>query len=249
MGWTTPKSFAMKKSLTNLLLVLFVSIAFNLGAENSQENIHTRFLFGHVIRNGIKGEKIKLALAFEKEGEKTTDYFAYTVKIDTGAEVIEENAETSDIDIVIQLYGDEVYEFHRYKDGWSKIIKSGKLFLAQNPYPTTYNKLLSKAAEAAKDYVADEMKKQADSQAEKEQIKQGAKEADWKIYYDEYLVKEGNGGEWKIITRDNSENWATNLLKNCSAYKKADSKKQKQLTDKKMEYIHNTVNFYNNKCK
>lgn len=243
----------MKKPMILMASAMYFLIALSVSASNpnpkqQEENVHKRFLFGHIVKNGIKSEKTKVALIFEKEGERSTDYFAYQVQYESGAEVITEDAATSDIDVVIQLLGDETYEFHRYENGWTKILRSGKIYLAQNPQPTTKNKLLSKAAEAAKDYARDEMKKQADSQAEKQQINEQASEADWSFYYDEYLVKEGANGEWKVITRDNAEKWALNLLQDCQAYKKRDKDKQKRLTDPKMKYIMNTVLLYNRDC-
>jgi hypothetical protein len=204
------------------------------------ENEREKFQEGFVVINGQK-QVGQVALVFNPG---TKEYFANAVRFNNGSGETVYTPETSSIDAVGQTVRNNEDVYHPFQDGYSLIIRKGKITLAQNPYPTTMNKLLSKVADAARDYAAKEAdvnKMTAEEKADYDRTKS----ADMNVYYDEYLVKE-EGGEFQVITRDNFDKWVDQLYIGCMAFKNAEDKKRNQLKD--IKYISNTVNFYNDKC-
>jgi hypothetical protein len=204
------------------------------------ENERSTFQKGFVIINGERKEGM-VALVFNP-GSK--EYFPNAIRFKSSGDEVVFSPETSSIEVVGQMIRDNEEIYHPFQDGYSMIIRSGKIILAQNPYPTTKNKLLSKVADAARDYAAKEANVNKMTEQERADYER-AKEADMNIYYDEYLVKV-EGGDFEVITRDNFDKWADQLFIGCVAFKQSDDKKKDQLKD--IKYISNTVNFYNTKC-
>jgi hypothetical protein len=203
-------------------------------------NEREKFQEGFVVINGQK-QVGQVALVFNPG---TKEYFANAVRFNNGSGETVYTPETSSIDAVGQTVRNNEDVYHPFQDGYSLIIRKGKITLAQNPYPTTMNKLLSKVADASRDYAAKEAdvnKMTAEEKADYDRTKS----ADMNVYYDEYLVKE-EGGEFQVITRDNFDKWVDQLYIGCMAFKNAEDKKRNQLKD--IKYISNTVNFYNDKC-
>ena len=215
--------------------------SFGLGSSVAvAENERITFQEGFVIIDGQK-KAGQVALVF-KPGSK--DYFPNAVRFQSGGEELFYSPENSSLEAVGQTIRNNEEIYHPFQDGYSLIIREGKITLAQNPYPTTKNKLLSKVADAARDYAAKEADVKNMTPQEKADYER-AKAADMNVYYDEYLVKE-EGGEFEVITRDNFDKWVDQLFIGCYAFKQAEDKKRDQLKD--IKYISNTVNFYNNKC-